>query len=583
MKKGIKKILSPKSRFLDAAIKDDSIAIFEFTSFKNIKEVGKGRFGVVHSADYNEKKVALKCFFHSEITKEFVNELKQLRLSNSHPNVNQFHGITIDPKTENLMLVLQFANGGNLEDYLKTKWNDGTFKISLSEIIKIAKQIILGLEHLHTKNIIHEDAKVEFITNRERQPKPILADDLTDVYSRDLLTVEPSTLIIKGPTNSRNLKVSSPKSILSRHHEKLEPNDLKFQGLVYYEAKNYEASLEFLNKSLDVNSDDADALKFRGLTYYKLKKYEKSISDFNKSLHITNDIIVLICRGQINSNLGRYNEALIDLNKALKLDPNNSFALRCRGQTYYMQKKYKESLIDLNKSLEYDLNNADALRLRGQTYYMLKDYEKALSDLNKSLELDPNNAVTLRFRGRTYLIFGRYDDSLTDLNKSLDIDSKNADALQIRGQINLIKRSPNKQLKDLNKELNFDPKSIEGLQFRTSELRKIEKTYKLNRYEIWFDAAISGHHIRVFKYDEFNNLEKIDEGGYGTVFKADWKNHELPVVLKSLKANNIPIVKELQLLLKVSFHPNINQLYGVTKDLEPVFHMLKPIKAIFDI
>ncbi|RIB26374.1 kinase-like domain-containing protein [Gigaspora rosea] len=55
------------------------------------------------------------------------------------------------------MLVLQFANGGNLRQYLHKKWHESTFKISLDEIIDFAMQITNGLEHLHNNNIIHCD------------------------------------------------------------------------------------------------------------------------------------------------------------------------------------------------------------------------------------------------------------------------------------------------------------------------------------------------------------------------------------------------------------------------------------------
>lgn len=54
-------------------------------------------------------------------------------------------------------MILQFADRGNLRNYLETKWRDNIYKISWDELIKIAKQIALGLEYLHQINIIHRD------------------------------------------------------------------------------------------------------------------------------------------------------------------------------------------------------------------------------------------------------------------------------------------------------------------------------------------------------------------------------------------------------------------------------------------
>ncbi|CAG8548614.1 23163_t:CDS:2 [Gigaspora rosea] len=48
------------------------------------------------------------------------------------------------------MLVLEFANGGNLRQHLKKKWQNSTFEISLNEIIQISKQITEGASNSGT-------------------------------------------------------------------------------------------------------------------------------------------------------------------------------------------------------------------------------------------------------------------------------------------------------------------------------------------------------------------------------------------------------------------------------------------------
>ena len=58
---------------------------------------------------------------------------------------------------KNFIIVLQFADTGNLRDYLQSKQQNGVFKNSWNEIIRIAKEIGLGLKHLHEKEIIHEN------------------------------------------------------------------------------------------------------------------------------------------------------------------------------------------------------------------------------------------------------------------------------------------------------------------------------------------------------------------------------------------------------------------------------------------
>ncbi|RIB26151.1 kinase-like domain-containing protein [Gigaspora rosea] len=73
-----------------------------------------------------------------------------------HSNIVKFYGISKAPGGY-FTLVLQLATGGDLRKYLQNKRINGLYKISWTELIGIAKDITLGLMHLHDKNIIHRD------------------------------------------------------------------------------------------------------------------------------------------------------------------------------------------------------------------------------------------------------------------------------------------------------------------------------------------------------------------------------------------------------------------------------------------
>ncbi|CAG8780347.1 678_t:CDS:2, partial [Cetraspora pellucida] len=139
------------------ALKEGRIVKFKYSEFINVEEIGQGGYGIVYSADYGDQKVALKRFTKNNSVESFANEIKQIYTVNNHDNINRFHGITTDPEMGDFIMVLQFARGGNLRDYLKRQWNSDGFKISLTKIIQILEQIVQGLNHLHTNNIIHRD------------------------------------------------------------------------------------------------------------------------------------------------------------------------------------------------------------------------------------------------------------------------------------------------------------------------------------------------------------------------------------------------------------------------------------------
>ncbi|CAB4390961.1 unnamed protein product [Rhizophagus irregularis] len=142
--------------WLEAQIEANSIKSFNHAEFSNIVRVGEGGFGNVYKAYWKSRRmtVALKSLkaIPDETTREFVRELRLLRNVFYHPRINQFLGITKDSKS-NYVMVLQYADGGNLRDYIRKSVNPLTWP----EKYRIALEIAEGLLCLHAEGILHRD------------------------------------------------------------------------------------------------------------------------------------------------------------------------------------------------------------------------------------------------------------------------------------------------------------------------------------------------------------------------------------------------------------------------------------------
>ncbi|CAG8708913.1 9079_t:CDS:2, partial [Cetraspora pellucida] len=86
-----------------------------------------------------------------------------------------------------------------------------------------------------------------------------------------------------------------------------------------------------------------------------------------------------------------------------------------------------------------------------------------------------------------------------------------------------------------------------------------------------FENVINEKLIYSFDYKNLINIEKISEGAFGVVQKAECTKYNMIIVLKSLKLNTYQnkiskdFINELSLLRKIGFHPNISCFYGITK------------------
>ncbi|RIB29523.1 kinase-like domain-containing protein [Gigaspora rosea] len=163
--------------WLEDAIKRGDIKSYDYTEFSASNQIiGDGGFGVVYKSEWENRglTIALKKLKNiplngEEIIKGFVKELKYLQRVYKHQNVIEFYGVTRDI-SGGLHMVLQFANNGNLREYLKSNFS----KLEWIDKLRIACEISDGLKFLHENNIIHRDLHSKNILVHEE--KMLIAD-----------------------------------------------------------------------------------------------------------------------------------------------------------------------------------------------------------------------------------------------------------------------------------------------------------------------------------------------------------------------------------------------------------------------
>ncbi|CAB4431361.1 unnamed protein product [Rhizophagus irregularis] len=147
-----------------------------YDRFYDIKYIAKGGFGKVyrakwidgyidkwddHNQDWKRKYqnmvVALKSLNNSKnVTLEFMNEITLHYKVNLHKTIIKLYGITQDPDEKNYIMVLDYAENGNLRNYLDKRydylrWNDK---------INYLHSIAHGLRDIHEKELIHRDLHI---------------------------------------------------------------------------------------------------------------------------------------------------------------------------------------------------------------------------------------------------------------------------------------------------------------------------------------------------------------------------------------------------------------------------------------
>ena len=86
--------------------------------------------------------------------------------------VVRIYGITQDPETKDYMMILDYADGGSLRNYLDNKYKDLNW---LDKIINLHR-IVVGLNQIHENGLIHRDFHVGNILKFKFQTDTVIAD-----------------------------------------------------------------------------------------------------------------------------------------------------------------------------------------------------------------------------------------------------------------------------------------------------------------------------------------------------------------------------------------------------------------------
>lgn len=104
-------------------------------------------------------------------------------------------------------------------------------------------------------------------------------------------------------------------------------------SLLYFDQNNFEKSLEYSSKRIELNPGNHVPYIDRGLCYRKMKRYKEAEKDFNKSLEIKPDFFRAFgYRSFLYLELKQYNKSFEDASKAVEINPEYGYAYVVLGQ-----------------------------------------------------------------------------------------------------------------------------------------------------------------------------------------------------------------------------------------------------------
>lgn len=126
-------------------------------------------------------------------------------------------------------------------------------------------------------------------------------------------------------------------------------------------------------------------------------------------------------------------EALLNLNKAIEIDPTYSNAYYLRGNIKDNFDDRHGAMKDYNTAIEKNPKFADAFYARGNVKMKLQDYYGAISDYSAAITVNENYIEAYFNRGKAKQMLQAYEDAINDCSKIIQINPRSIDAYYMRG------------------------------------------------------------------------------------------------------------------------------------------------------
>ena len=208
-----------------------------------------------------------------------------------------------------------------------------------------------------------------------------------------------------------------------------------YPDLVYYLSNAYEG-LGDIDQAISVFKNDSltntSFLKLNqiGLLYYGISEYDSSIAYYSRSIEIDSSSAQLFLnRGYAYQDSENHLSAINDFSKALELNPESEQGYLYRGISKLKLDEYDNAIKDFESVLALNDTNAEAYDYRARTHFKLENYEEAIDDYTKSIEIYNADPVVFKERGESYLKLDQTEKACSDFNKAKALDSEDVDEL----------------------------------------------------------------------------------------------------------------------------------------------------------
>lgn len=244
-------------------------------------------------------------------------------------------------------------------------------------------------------------------------------------------------------------------------------------GLTLYEmggAQNFAAAAQGFSRAIDIDSERAVYANNRGLALLRLGKAPEALQDFDTAIHLEESRVngtlfynrgnahlaaknhaaalrdfdearsrqpadegTYFCKAVTLLELGRVEEAVVELAEALRVRPHFVPALFHLGLAYHMADSLYDAEGALLRALQVAPTDRRLQESLGLVYLDLQFFELAELSFARALEVDNARPANYYYLGRAQLWQGKYKDAVDSFGEAVALGCTDPLVLNARG------------------------------------------------------------------------------------------------------------------------------------------------------
>lgn len=175
-------------------------------------------------------------------------------------------------------------------------------------------------------------------------------------------------------------------------------------------------------------------------------------------------------RSKYYSQEGDFTNALDDIDRALKIDPNVDFLLYERAKILMSVDRISDAILYSIKALESNPENFDAHLLLGKLHFIAGDNEQAVKHLDEALKQDKFNYEPYFVKGMIFESTGSVNDTIAAATSYQTAIEQNPDHFDSYFKLAALyfERKPDLAIQYLNQAIEVNPYSLEALRSLSS-------------------------------------------------------------------------------------------------------------------